>query len=133
MYIPSEYHSQQHNVRKRASATTAGSGVAAGGFAAKNSGGDERSTRFILGFGIGVPVLLILIGAVWYVRRRRARRAAAVNEKNTRSNKSNRRNKGNKGKRKARWGGFGWPERLKPVPAPAAYRRSDKDMLPTML
>ncbi|OAA71100.1 hypothetical protein LEL_09691 [Akanthomyces lecanii RCEF 1005] len=129
MYIPHDYQLYL----KRASATTAGSGIAAGGIAAKNSGGDERSTRFILGFGIGVPILLILIGAVWYFRRRRARKAAVSAKKNMGNGGVTRPKRGWKRKRKSRWRGFGWPERLKPVPAPAAYRKSDKDILPTML
>lgn len=126
----------QHDAVKRASAAAAGSGIAAGGAAAKNSGGDDRSTRFILGFGIGVPVLLILLGAVWYIRRWRARKAAAAaaKQKNGGTGKIKQKNKkGRKGKPKSHWRGFGWPDRLKPVPAPAAYRKSDKDILPTTI
>ncbi|OAA63107.1 hypothetical protein ISF_04983 [Cordyceps fumosorosea ARSEF 2679] len=131
MYIPPELNAIQSLKR----AAGAGSGIAAGGLAAKNSGGDERSTRFILGFGIGVPVLLILIGGVWYFRRRRARKKAASDKKKKKKGGGAGKNGGRgRGRRKRRrWRGFGWPERLKPVPAPAAYRKSDKDILPSML
>ncbi len=98
----------------------------AGHAALRNSDGSENGTRFILGFGIGVPLLVLIIGAVWWFRRRRARKRAAA-EKASGNPKAKNTGAGKQRRKKSRWGGFGWPDRIKPAPTPNAYRR-DKEV-----
>lgn len=104
---------------QRASATTAGSGIGAGGLAAKNSGGDDNSTKFILGFAIGVPCLIIIVVAAWYFRRKHKRKQAQKNGDAEPGTKNKAKNTGVGKKRRRKEGRvskfFGWGQRIKPV------------------
>lgn len=104
---------------QRASASTVGSGIGAGGLAASHSGGDDNSTKFILGFAIGVPCFIIIVAGVWYFRRRHNRKLAQKNGEPEPGTKSKAKNTGVGKKRRKKEGRvskfFGWGQRIKPV------------------
>ncbi|KAJ6440637.1 transmembrane alpha-helix domain-containing protein [Purpureocillium lavendulum] len=131
------------------SAGTAGSGIGAGGFAAKNSGGDSQSTKFIIGFCVAIPCTLIIVGLYVFFKRRRSKRnrqgadrqetgngshggARSNGKPRTTMPNANQRSKwGQKRNSKKGMSSFlKLPERLKPATPPAAYRR-EKELLPS--
>ncbi len=134
----------------RASAAgTAGSGIGAGGLAAKNSGGDSQSTKFIIGFCVAIPCTLIIVGLYFFFKRRRDRRnrnttrgynaggkvsgRAAREDGKSRTKTPNANQRSGWGRRrskKSKFSLFTIPERLKPATPPAAYRR-EKELLPS--
>ncbi|UNI15961.1 hypothetical protein JDV02_002443 [Purpureocillium takamizusanense] len=146
---------QQNSLYNRASAAgTAGSGIGAGGLAAKNSGGDSQSTKFIIGFCVAVPCTMIIVGLYFFFKRRRNKRGrrsyntnargggggGEIDDNGARAN-GKARTKVPNAKHRSEWGRrrekktrrfsfFKLPDRLKPVTPPAAYRR-EKELLPS--
>ncbi|OAQ70873.1 transmembrane alpha-helix domain-containing protein [Pochonia chlamydosporia 170] len=118
----------ERSIFDRASAGTAGSGIAAGGLAAKNSGGSDQSTKFIIGFCVAIPCTLIIVGFYFFFRRRKNKKAGKSGKnKNAKSKNSA------WGRRNKEGGFFGkLSGKLRPTEPPAAYKR-EKELLPSSL